>query len=244
MRDRAYEIVRNPKYDGYQRGLARMVYTFFDKKTGSGVSVNEQLAEELHKAVIKKFKRRKFHAKFKDIIWAADLAEMGSLSSYNRGVKYLLCAKDVFTKYTWVKPLKDKKGKTVLNGFIKTVNESKHKPNKSWVDPGREFYNTPMQKWLADNDTLINLTHNEGKSVVAERFIKALNVKTYKKMTANDRKPYLNFFNKLADQYNNNYNNSIGKKVVDAGYFALTEEIESSYKAPKLNDGHRVRITK
>ena len=79
----------------------------FDKKTGSGISVNEQLAEELHKSVIKKLKRRKVYARFKDNIWAADLAEMESLSSKNKNVKYLLCVVDVFTKYVWVKPLKD-----------------------------------------------------------------------------------------------------------------------------------------
>ena len=86
---RAYEL-RNLKYNGYQRGLASMVYKFFDKKTGSWASVNEEWAQELHKPVIKKLKRRKAYAKFKDNIWAADLAERGSLSSFNHEVKYLL----------------------------------------------------------------------------------------------------------------------------------------------------------
>ena len=90
-----------------------MVYKFFDKKTGLGVSVNEQLADELHQPVIKIFKRRKVYAKFKDI-WAADLAEMESFSSKNKNVKYLLCVTDVFTKYTCAKPLKDKKVKQLL----------------------------------------------------------------------------------------------------------------------------------
>ena len=93
-----------------------MVYKFFDKKTGLGVSVNEQLADELHQPVIKIFKRRKVYAKFKDI-WAADLAEMESFSSKNKNVKYLLCVTDVFTKYAWVKLSKVKKGKTVLYCF-------------------------------------------------------------------------------------------------------------------------------
>ena len=70
------------------------------------------------------------YARFKDNIWAGDLAEMGSLSSKSQGVKYLLCVIDVFTKYAWVKPLKDKKAETVLRGFIERVNESKCKPNK------------------------------------------------------------------------------------------------------------------
>ena len=98
--------------------------------------VNEQLAKEIHKPVTKKIKRRKVYARFKDNIWAADLAVTESLSSKNKNIKYLLCAIDVFTKYAWVKLLKDKKGKTVLNAFFKTVYESNHKPNKLWVDQG------------------------------------------------------------------------------------------------------------
>ena len=82
LKDRAYKIARNHKYDGFQRALASMVYKLFDKKTGSAFSVNEQLAKELHKPVIKKFKRRNVYP-IKDSSWAADLAEMGSLPSKN-----------------------------------------------------------------------------------------------------------------------------------------------------------------
>ena len=117
LKDKAYEIARNRKYDGYQRALPSIVCKFFDKKTGLGISVNEQLAEELRKPVIKKFKRRKVYERFKEYIWAADLAEMGSFSSKNKYVKHLLYVIDIFTKYACVKPLKDKKGKTVLNLF-------------------------------------------------------------------------------------------------------------------------------
>ena len=91
---------------------------FLIKKTGSGTSMNEQLAEKLHKPVIKKFQRRKVYSRFKDNIWVADAVEMESLSSKNKNVKYLICLIDVFTKYAWVKSLKDKKRKTVLNAFI------------------------------------------------------------------------------------------------------------------------------
>ena len=87
-----------------------MVKKFFDKKTGSGINLNEK-PEELHKPVIKKFQRRKVYGsgRLKDIIWAVDLAEMGSLSCKNKNVKYLLCVIDAFSKYAWVKPFKDKK---------------------------------------------------------------------------------------------------------------------------------------
>ena len=83
------------------------------------MNVNEHLTEELHKLVIKKFKRRKVYARFKDNIWTTDLAEMGSLSSKNKNIKYLLCVIYVFTKYAWIKPLKDKKVKQFLMLLLK-----------------------------------------------------------------------------------------------------------------------------
>ena len=99
MKDRSYEIAKNPGYDGHQGALASMVYKFFDKKTGSEINANKQLSEELNKPVIKKLKKRKVYARWKENFWAADLAEMRSLSSKNENVKYLLCLIDVFTKY-------------------------------------------------------------------------------------------------------------------------------------------------
>ena len=98
-----------------------MVNKIFDNKTRLRISVNEQLAEKLYKTVIKQLKRRKVYARFKENIWAADLADLESLSSKNKNVKYLLRVIDIFTKYTWVKPLTEKKGKTVPIAFIKIV---------------------------------------------------------------------------------------------------------------------------
>ena len=149
-------------------------------------------------------------AKFKDNIWAENLAEMQSLSSFHRGVKYLLWVIDVFIKYGWVNPLKDKKSKTVFHGFIEIVNESCRKPNKLWVAWGKEVYNNFMQNWLDDHDILMYSTHNEGKSVDAERFTRTLTSKIYQKMTANNKKCYLGFLNNLVDIYNNTYHFSIG----------------------------------
>ena len=99
-KDRAYEINRNQKYDGHQWALASKIYKFFDKKAGPGVCENEELAEELHKPVSKKFKRRKVFARFKDNIWAADAIEMEWWSSNNKNVKYLLCVIDFLNKYS------------------------------------------------------------------------------------------------------------------------------------------------
>ena len=105
-----------------------MVYKFFDKKSsGSGVinESNYQLATELHKPVIKKFKKRKVYSSFRDNIWGIDLADMQSLSKYNKANKYLLCAIHFFSKYAWVIPIKDKKGTTTVNAFQKIISKEK-----------------------------------------------------------------------------------------------------------------------
>ena len=119
LRDKAYDIASNSEYDGYQRGLASMIYKFFDKKsTGSGFKKLKNttklsysiLADELHKPVIKKFEKTKVYSRFKDNIWGVDLADMQSLSRKNKDIKYLLCVIDLYSKYAFVIPLKDKKG--------------------------------------------------------------------------------------------------------------------------------------
>ena len=99
-----------------------MVYKFFDKKTKSSgvttlanksaiksISLNVQLAEELHKPIIKKLRKRRVYSVFKDNIWGADLADMQLISKFNKGFIFLLCVIDIFSKYAWVVPLKDKK---------------------------------------------------------------------------------------------------------------------------------------
>ena len=112
------------------------------------------------------------------------LADMQLISKYNKGIRYLLCAIDLFTKYAFVVPLKNKKGTTIVNAFQSILNRSKRKPNKIWVDQGSEFYNNNFKKWLKDNDISMYSTYNEGKSVAAERFVRTLKNKIYKHMTA------------------------------------------------------------
>ena len=112
-RVKTFNIAKDPKYDGCQRGLASMVYKFFDKKTrGSGIKSmlqNEQLAEELHKPIIRKFKKRKLYSAFKDNILGVDLADMQLISKFDEGFRFLLCVIDNFRKYVWVVHLKNKK---------------------------------------------------------------------------------------------------------------------------------------
>ena len=159
-----------------------MVYKYFDKKSASsGVNIklrpSKQLAEEFHKPIIRKFKKRTVYSGSKDNIWGADLADMQLISKFNKGFRFLLCVIDIFSKYAWVVPLKDKKGVSIVDAFQKILDDSNRKPNKIWVDKGSEFYNSSVKKWLKDNDIEMYSIHNEGKSVVAERFIRTLKTK-------------------------------------------------------------------
>ena len=123
LRDKAFKISSDQKYDGYQRGLASMVYEFFDKKLqGSGIANNNeniQLADELHKPIIRKLEKRKVYSSFRDNIWGEDLADMQLLSKFNKGFRFLLCVIDIDSKFAWVIPLKDKKGVSIVNAFQK-----------------------------------------------------------------------------------------------------------------------------
>ena len=135
-----------------------MVYKFFDSKvSGSGAKLipqNEQLAEELHKPIIRKFEKREVYSAFKDNIWGVDLADMQLLSEYNKGIRFLLCV-DIFSKYAWVVPLKDKKGISIVKAFQSILKQSNRKPNKIWVNKGSEFYNAYFKKWIRDNNIVM-----------------------------------------------------------------------------------------
>ena len=117
------------------------------------------------------------YSTFKDNIWGADLADMQLISKFNKGFRFLLCVIDIFSKYARVVLLKDKKGLSIVNAFQKLLKQFNRKPNKIWVGKGSEFYNNSFKKWLLqDNDIVMYSTHNEGKSVVAERFIRTLQI--------------------------------------------------------------------
>ena len=109
---------------------------------------NGQLAEELHKPIIRKFKRREVYSAFKDNIWAADLADMQLISKFNKGFILLLCVTDIYIKYAWVAPLKDKKGVSIVNAFQSILTKSNRMLNKIWVGKGSEFHNRLMKSWL------------------------------------------------------------------------------------------------
>ena len=119
----------------------------------------------------------------KDNIWGVDLADMQSLSKYDKGIKYLLYAIDLFSIYAWVVPIKDKKGTSIVNAFKKIISK-KRKPNKIWVDQGSEFSDNTFKDYFQIDNIEMYSTYNEGKSVLTERFIRTLKNKMFKHMTA------------------------------------------------------------
>ena len=229
-----------------------MVYKFFDKKsTGSGFKKLKNtarnssiLADERHKPIIRKCNKRKVYSQFKDNIWGVDLADMQSLSRKNKGIKYLLCAIDLYSKYAFVIPIKDKKGISIVNAFNKIIKQSNRKPNKIWVDQGGEFYNNVFEKWLSDNDINMYSTYNEGKSVAAERFIRTLKNKLYKHMTAIGKNVYYHVLDDVVNKYNKTKQSAIKMKPIDVKNNKRVYIDEHNEKDSKFNVGDRVRISR
>ena len=100
------------------------------------------------------------YSAFKGNIWGVDLVRMQLISKFNKGCRFLLCVINIFSKYAWAVPLKDKKGVSIVNALQKILDDSKRKPNKIGVDKGGEFYNNYFTKWLQDNDIVMYSTHN------------------------------------------------------------------------------------
>ena len=140
---------------------------------------------------------------------------MQLISNFNKRTSFLLCAIDIFSKYAWVIPLKDKKGISIVNAFQKILKESDRKPNKIWVDKGSEFYNNSFKKWLKDNDIEMYSTNNEGKSVIAERFIRTLKTKIYKYMTSISKNVYIDKLDDIVNECNNTYHRTNKMKPID-----------------------------
>ena len=230
LRDKAFKIASDPKYYGYQRGLASMVYKFYDKKSsGSGITKsNYQLADELYEPIIRKFKKRKIYSSFRDNIWGVDLADMQSLSKYNKGTKYLLCAIDLFSKYGRIVPIKDKKGISNVNGFQKIISKGR-KLNKIWTDQGSEFYNNSFTDFLKINNIEMYSTYNEGKYVAAERFIRTLK-KKFKHVTAISKNVYFDALDDIVNNYNNTAHRTIEMKPIEVTDDYYAEYNEDSNK--------------
>jgi len=134
----------------------------------------KEFASEIHHRARRKFPKRKVVVFRKDEIWAMDLAQMNAYEEFNDGYKYILCIVDVFSKYAFCVPLKNKNSETVLSAVKKVISDSGREPEKFWVDKGSEFYNSKFKHWLKEKNITIYSTYGESKSSIVERFILSL----------------------------------------------------------------------
>ena len=194
----------------------------------------------------KKFKRRRVLVSGIDKIWAADLADMKEFSKDNQDVTYLLCVIDIFSKYGWLVPLKDKTGKSVASA-LRTIFEER-KPEKMWVDKGKEFYNKDVKDLIE-----LYSTENEEKSSVVERWIRTMKERMWKYFTDNNTNVYIDILPDLVEDYNNTKHSSIKMTPVEASMKKneLTvwrnlypDRLKPTKVNPKFSVGDKVRISK
>ena len=213
---------------------------------GDLIKKASSLAEELHKPIKRKFKKRRVLVNGIDKIWAADLVDMQTFSKLNRGVKYLLAVIDILSKYGWLVPLKDKTGKSVASA-LKTIFKER-KPEKMWVDKGKEFYNKDVKDLVE-----LYSTENEEKSSVVERWIRTMKEKMWKYFTDKNTNIYIDILPDLVKDYNNTRHSSIKMTPVKASKKEneLTvwrnlypEHLEIHDINPKFSVGDQVRISK
>ena len=187
-----------------------------------------------------------------DEIWAADLVEMQQFSRWNKGYKYLLMVIDVFSKYGWIVPLKDKKGETVTKAFQNIFKEGR-KPEFVWTDKGSEFYNRHLKDLLRKHEIELYSTENEEKSSVVERWNRTMKNRMWKEFTKRGNTMYLDILPKILKLYNNTSHSSIKMTPTEASrkenegtvYFNLMKptSTKSSTKSKHLV-GDKVRISK
>ena len=212
----------------------------------------QQLAEELHKPIIRKFAKRKVVVKGVDEIWAADLVEMQRFSDWNKGIKYLLMVIDVFSKFGWIEPLQNKKGETMAAAFEK-IFKSGRQPRLLRTDKGKEFYNKNVNQLLSRKNIKLYSTENEEKSSIAERFNRTIKQQMWKMFSANNNTIYFDKIGELLKNYNNSWHRSVKMAPLEASdiknsnrVFAnlYSDEIYKPVKKPKFRIGDRVRISK
>ena len=200
----------------------------------------------MHKPVRRKFEKRRVLVNGIDKIWAADLVDMQAFSKFNRGIKYLLAVIDVFSKYGYLVPLNDKTGKSVASA-LKTIFKER-KPEKMWVDKGKEFYNKDVKELIE-----LYSTENEEKSSVVERWIRTMKERMWKYFTDNNTNHYVGILPDLVEDYNNTKHSSIKMTPVEASKKKnemrvwrnlYPDHLEIRDIKPKFSVGDKVRISK
>ena len=215
------EIYYNPSNLGSYGGVRRLFLAA--KENGLKISeksiknyLRDQASYSLHKPARRNFKRNPTVVGGIDQQWQADLADMQAISRFNNGTKYLLTVIDVFSKYAWVIPVKNKGSKEMLGAFKDLFTKSHPRiPKKIQTDAGKEFLNGDVQKYLKDKGILHFYSNSDQKAAVVERFNRTLKTRIWTYFTAKQTNKYIDNLNDFVQSYNNSYHRSIGMKPVD-----------------------------
>jgi len=211
----------------------------------------DQPTYQIHKKILKNYTTRKVMVSYIDQQWQADLIDMSNLEEHNKSYFWILNVIDIFSRYVWSKPIKNKSGIEVTNAFKLIFKEAI--PEKIQFDQGTEFYNKNLKKLLSDNDVEYFSTHSEKKASVVERFNKTLKTRMYKYFTANNTYKYIDVLDDLVKGYNNSKHSSINMKPINARKEENSELVWNNlygafvthdFGSPKFKVNQTVRISK
>src|SRR5271156_1416563 len=238
----------------YEKVQKFLVRNAINAKQKLGLGVSEQDAHEMHHRIVRHFPRRSVIVNNIDDIWSADLVEMPN----DKGYHYILTVIDVFSKYAWAIPLKNKTAQTIIDAFKSIFKTSNRKCLKLWTDAGSEFTNKAFKNFCTENDIEPYQTFNEGKAVVIERFNRTLKEKMWLQFTINGTKAHwVQLLPKLLNDYNNSYHRTIKATPTFASRKENEQDIRTNinktiqdkqdrtyYAPPKFHVGDLVRIYK
>ena len=212
--------------------------------------LSQQWTYQFHKPIRYKFPRRRYMVRGVNEQWQADLVEMQHYSKQNRGYRYILCVIDIFSRYAYTRPLKDKTGPEVANALKDIFDTNQIKPKRLQTDQGKEFYNQYVQQLLDSYNIELFSVYSEKKAAIVERFQRTLQEKLFRAFTYHGNYYWLELLPQLTDSYNQSYHRSIKMTPKDVTEKNETKVWLNQYAQvgknpkPKFNIGDRVRIPK
>lgn len=256
LTEKLSEIYYDPNDEGSYGGVARLLRRAKEKGI-KGVTrkavegfLSDQRSYSLHKPIRHHYKRNKTVVKGIDVQWQADLADMQGLSRFNAGIRYLLTVIDVFSKFAWVIPTKDKSAKAMLDAFKRLFVESApRKPERIQTDKGKEFLNHEVKTYLHDQGVELFQTNSDTKAAVVERFNRTLKTRIFTRFSAKGTKRYIDTLPAVVNAYNRSHHRSIGMAPVDVkkkDEDRIWLKLYGTPSAPKMHlpPGQLVRLSK
>lgn len=204
--------------------------------------MNKKLSEEINKDIKRKFPRLSVYSAGIDDIWSMDIIDMTKWKDYNDNYIYALNIIDVFSKFAWSIPLKNKTSLAILEAFENTIKTSHRKPNYIWVDQGKEFYNKDMKKYLQDNKIKIYSTFSEHKASVIERFNRTQKTILYKNFTSNSTYKWVDYLTEIMNTYNNRVHSTIKMKPIDASNKQNERKLWKIYQERASRNDQEIRL--